>query len=802
MDSWVFKRTGYLQESEGVRESLFTLGNGYFATRGAGCETEADASHYPGTYLAGGYDRAVSDVAGRPVENEDLVNVPNWLPLTFAAEDGSWLSLDSMDVLDYEQSLDMRAGLLTREMRVRDVQGCSTEVRERRLISMDDMHLAAIELLIVPQGWSGTMTLRSALDGTVLNQGVERYRGLNSHHLEPLDRGKPAEDQMLLVVETSQSRLRIAQAARTTVFLNGRLVQPERHFTGQSGKVSEDIVLEVADGDEVRIEKVVSLYTSRDNAVAECALDARRSVGDAPDFSGLARKQAVAWGHLWRRFDIDLGMSDAEEQVRVLSTLRLHMFHLLQTSSPLTMDLDAGVPARGWHGEAYRGHILWDELFIFPILNLRLPEITRSLLMYRYRRLGEARRAATASGLRGAMYPWQSGSNGREESQRVHLNPRSGNWILDNSSLQRHVNSAIAYNIWQYYQVTRDLEFLNFYGAEMMLEVARFWASMVSYDEASERYEIRGVMGPDEYHDAYPGAEEPGLNNNAYTNLMAAWVLCRTQDVLEALPKNRETELRETLRIEDRELEEWDRISRRLKVPFHDGDVISQFEGYGELEEFDWDGYREKYDDIQRLDRILESEGDTPNRYKASKQADVLMLFYLFSADELGELFEHLGYSFGPESIPKNVDYYLNRTSHGSTLSRVVHSWVLSRSNRKRSWALFQEALESDVNDVQGGTTEEGIHLGAMAGTVDVLQRCYTGLGTTGDSLVLDPKLPDDCFRLHLDIVYRGQALSVDIDQHELRVVNLSGRTEEVALSLSGKDCLLSAGETIVQRLT
>ena len=236
--------------------------------------------------------------------------------------------------------------------------------------------------------------------------------------------------------------------------------------------------------------------------------------------------------------------------------------------------------------------------------------------------------------------PWQSGSDGREETQTLHLNPQSGRWTPDNTRLQRHVNSAIAYNVWQYYQVTGDWEFLSFYGAEMILEIARFWASIATYNRTLDRYEILGVMGPDEYHDRYPDATEPGLNNTAYTNIMAAWVMCRALDVLDMLSGDRRLELREVHGISREEAQLWQEISHKMRVVFHDHGIISQFEGYDQLEEFDWERYRRKYGNIQRLDRILEAEGDTPNRYKLSKQADVLMLFYLFSSDELRQLFK------------------------------------------------------------------------------------------------------------------------------------------------------------------
>ena len=266
-----------------------------------------------------------------------------------------------------------------------------------------------------------------------------------------------------------------------------------------------------------------------------------------------------------------------------------------------------------------------------------MPELTRALLLYRYRRLPEARRAAPAqAGYRGAMYPWQSGSDGREETQRLHLNPRSGRWLPDRSHRQRHVNIGVAYNVWQYYQVTGDREFLSCYGAEMLLEIARFWASIATYDDGSDRYEIRGVMGPDEYHDGYPDRDEPGLDNNAYTNVMAVWVLCRALEVLELLPDRPPGRAERAAGARRRRRSTAGTTSAgRCACRFHDGDIISQFEGYerprgarlGRLP-------RRRTATSSRLDRILEAEGDSANRYKVSKQADVLMLFYLLSAED------------------------------------------------------------------------------------------------------------------------------------------------------------------------
>jgi len=421
--------------------------------------------------------------------------------------------------------------------------------------------------------------------------------------------------------------------------------------------------------------------------------------------------------------------------------------------------------------------------------------------MYRYRRLGEARAAAREEGLRGALYPWQSGSNGREETQQLHLNPRSGHWTPDETRLQRHVNSAIAYNIWQYYESTGDTEFLSFYGAEMLLEIARMWASLATRNQALDRYEIRGVIGPDEFHTGYTDRKEPGLDNHAYTSLTAAWTLCRALDLPDHLPRERWAELIEQLGISEDELAHWDAVSRKLRICFHGDGIISQFAGFDDLQELDWDGYRRRYDDIQRLDRILEAEGDSPNHYKATKQADVLMLFYLFSAEELGRLFARLGYAFEPEQIPRTVDYYGARTSHGSTLSRVVDAWVLARSDRPRSWSLFTQALESDVADIQGGTTAEGIHLGAMAGTVDLIQRCYTGIEVRDRHLWINPDLPEELKGLRTRLRFRGQTIELDISHELVRVRAVSPETETIRLHVGGDLVSLETGETLEIKL-
>lgn len=794
--AWSLVYEEFDRAREGIRESLCALGNGYFATRGAAAWADADAVHYPGTYLAGGYNRLRTEIQGRAVENEDLVNLPNWLSLTFRIEHGEWFDLRAVTIRSYRQELDLRRGVLSTAMEIEDAQGRRTALVERRFVSMSDMHLGALALAVKAENWSGRMTIRSAIDGRVVNAGAKLYREFNNRHLRPIDSDVIGEDGVLLRVRTSQSDVRIAQAAVTRAYRDEQLIGAPRTVASERGYIAQQFTVELRQDETVKIEKLAFLYTSQDFAISECGVAARKAISRAERFDVVLAKHVHAWANLWGRFDIRLQPAGREFRLNLPMLLRLNMFHLLQAASLNSIGLDIGVPARGWTGEAYQGHVFWDELFIFPALNYRAPELTRSLLTYRYRRLNEARAAAASAGLRGALFPWQSGSDGQEETQELNLNHRSQRWIPDNSFRQRHVGSAIAYNVWQYFQVTQDFEFLHFYGAELILDIAHFWSSIAIFNDERQCYEIRGVMGPDEFHEAYPDSDSFGLDNNAYTNVMAVWVLSRALEVLQILSDIRRRELLERLAISAPEIERWEDMTRRMFVPFHENGIISQFEGYERLREFDWDGYRLRYGNIQRLDLILEAENDTTNRYKLSKQADVLMLFYVFSAEELTELLERLGYRLDPEAIPRNVAYYDARSSHGSTLSRVVHAWVMARSDRQRSLQYYTEALQSDVSDIQQGTTAEGIHLGAMAGTVDLILRVSTGIEATGDVLRLNPKLPSEIQRLDMRIRYRGHSLDLQITRDRLTIHGRERGIASIKLGVRGEIYEFACGST------
>ncbi len=798
MTGWTLTYDGFDAEQQGLREALCTLGNGVLGSRGAEPEARADEVHYPGTYRAGVFNRLTDHIEDVAITNESMVNLPNWLFLAFRVDDGPWFRPEEATLEVYRTQLDLRRGVLTRYVTVLLDDDRRLRVTQRRLVHLADPRLAALESTFLAEGFSGRLTVRCAIDTAVRNWGVERYRELSDVHLELLDRDEVDEHTALVVARTNQSQLRLAEAQRTRVH-EGAGAEPEgteRVWFEDDGLVGHELELPLTDGEPATVEKLVAIVVAGDTAISEPAETAVRTVTHAGGFDELLASHVAKWDQLWDRFELRFGQNEAVQQV-----LNLHTFHALQTTSHNTIDRDVGVPARGLHGEAYRGHIFWDEVFILPYLNLRMPILTRSLLLYRHRRLGEARNRAARAGHAGATFPWQSGSDGREESQQMHLNPLSGEWKPDNSRLQHHINLAIAYNVWQYVETTADREFLRYYGLELMVEVARFFASLASYDRVDDRYHIRGVMGPDEFHEGYPDRDEPGLDDNAYTNVMVVWTIRRTFELLDLLPEPVRHDVERELDLSRSELDRWEDLARRMYVPFHGEGIISQFAGYDALEELDWDDYRRRYGDIQRLDRILHAEDDTPDRYKVAKQADTLMLFYLLTADELEWLLRGLGYDWSSERIPPTIEYYRARTSHGSTLSAVVHSWLLARSDRRRSWDLFEQALRSDIDDVQGGTTQEGIHLGAMTGTLDLVQRGYTGLAVQENVLRFEPRLPDEVAELTFPLHYRGHQLRVQLDHDCLRVSAASSDLPGVTIGFEDRCETLRGGETLTFEL-
>ena len=523
----------------------------------------------------------------------------------------------------------------------RDREGRRTRIVQQRFVSRKDEHLAGLTTEFTAENWSGTLEVSSGLDGRIVNSGVKRYRDLDGRHLTVLGHGEVDADTIDLQVETTQSRVRVAIAARTRLLRDGAVVPAVRGLVEEPGFVAHELAVELEQGRPATVEKVVALYTSRDRAITESrarrAARRRRAPTTTRGCSPGTRAPGAAPGTA-TTCSSTARTSGPRRSCTCTSSTCCRPSH----RTPRTWT-SASPPGAG-HGEAYRGHIFWDELFIFPFFNLQRPSLAGALLDYRFARLGMARAAARADGLRRGDVPLA------ERLQRAGGDPEAAPQPEVRALAARPVAPAAPRQHRDRLQRLAALPghrqhgFLRFTGGELLIEIARFWSSATTYDAEQDRYEIHGVMGPDEYHEGYPDSDEQGLRNNTYTNVMAVWVLQRALQALDELPEHYREEVVDELTIRDEELDRWRDITQKMMVVFHADGVLTQFEGYEQLQEFDWEGYRERYGDIHRLDRLLEAEGDSADRYKVSKQADVLMLLFLLSRNELWTLLAGLGY--------------------------------------------------------------------------------------------------------------------------------------------------------------
>lgn len=764
------------------QEALLTLGNGFFGLRGAYLSVDASDDNYPGFYAAGLFNQLTTPVAGHDVVNEDLVNLPNAQFLQVSV-DGTPIDPQHAKIVDAYRDLDMQNGRLTLATVIALAPDKHVVVRAEKVVDMKEWHHYAVRMTITPLDFGGTITVTSKLDGSVENSNVERYRAFNSRHF----------DVQKLAAQGATATLRAETKNSHVAFVIATKLAGAEDWAGtaQDDVVEQTAAKELASGQSWTVTKDVVLFTSLESADLDAQAAALLPV---VSYDTARDNAATVWRKIWQTSDIEI-----EGDVTSQKLARLNIFHAYVSASPIANPhLDASVGARGLHGEAYRGHVFWDELFNIPFYTQHYPDLAKSLLKYRYRRLPAARQYAASEGHEGAMFPWQSAMYGDEQSQFVHLNPITNQWDPDNSRRQRHVSLAVAYNVWYYYHNTQDVVFMKDYGLEMLLSIAKFWLGMAQYNEKTGRYDIAGVMGPDEFHEGYPG-EDKGVTNNTYTNIMVVWLFAQLQKFQDILPADLWVNSAKKAEFADSDWQQLNKVETKLALEISPEGIISQYQGYFKLATIDLDAYRQKYGNISRMDRILKAEGKSPDAYQVAKQADALMAFWNLTPATVVNVFSDLGYDLPPDFMAKNLKFWLARTTHGSTLSRVVYSELAAQDhNAALSWQLFSEALSSDYYDIQGGTTAEGIHLGVMGATETIIQRDYAGVDDRGDVLTITPHLPAHWQSLHFKRLYKGAQLDFVITPEAVTVT----ADRALTIQVQGQPVQVPATEATTVKLT
>ncbi|KRK92729.1 Trehalose 6-phosphate phosphorylase [Companilactobacillus futsaii JCM 17355] len=767
------------------QESMQTIGNGFLGLRGTYLEAKASVDNYPATYVAGVFNQLATPVNNRNVINEDLVNLPNAQYLSFKVDDGDFFKIDQKSIQESLRSLNLKSGILTITNLIKLDDGKELKVIAKKIADLKNYHNYYLQYKIQPLNFSGKISVISQTDGSVINSNVDRYKNLAKKHLS-IDNIINENEETTLLAHTSQSKIKLAIKTN----LRFPQITDAKYSINNTDEIASQFVeFSVSQGQTYTIEKDVAIFTSLE---IKSAIEQVVNKYHFPSNFDFNRQQSLDnWQQVWNKEDVTV-IGDITAQ----KLLRLNSYSMTSAAqSNANKDLDASVGSRGLTGEGYRGHIFWDELFDMNFYILHAPQLVKSLLMYRYNRLGAAMDYASDDDYNGAMYPWQSGMYGDEQSQEVHLNPLTKKWDPDNSRKQRHVSLAIAYNIWNYYNLTENEEFMKKYGLEMLLQIAKFWIDMSKYDEKTAKYSIENVMGPDEFHEGYPKKDDGGLKNNAYTNIMVSWLFKQITKMLHTQPIDSIKDNLERTDFNPDYLEKMNSIRHNLKLDFQD-DILGQFEGYFDLKELDFDKYRQQYGNISRMDRILKAHNDSPDNYKVAKQADTLMALFNIRESDFLDIMKDLNYPItNPNKfISDNIQYYIQRTTHGSTLSRIVYSMLLLKiSDDKQAWKLFYEALTSDYYDIQGGTTAEGIHLGVMGATLNVVTSYFAGVDYRGNQLEINPHMPKHWKEITFKMLFKGVQFSFKITKDTITIVT----DKDTEVQFIGKDLPLTANQEI-----
>ncbi len=713
------------------RETVFTIGNGYLGTRGTFEEGYPHA--IPATLIHGVYD----DV---PVVYTELANCPDWLSLAVIV-DGERFRLDRGEIIHYERQLDLRYGILSRSVRWRSPTGQTLDLRFERFASLADEHVLSLRCHLTPVDFEGTIELQSSINGYPENQGF--------NHWERLDQGK-TEQGIWLQIRTRSSRIELGIA--TGMSLVG--ADASLQVTNTPGYPTLTTTYLATAGQTVTVEKVVTVFTSQEGEQPVQA--AQDKLATLPTYTALLNAHQQSWDTVWQSSDIVI-----EGDLTAQLAVRYSLFQLLIGASSHSDRVS--VPAKTLSGFGYRGHVFWDtEIFILPFFIFTQPNLARNLLSYRYHTLNGARRKASHSGYKGAMFAWESAATGDEVTPRWSLpnDPYAEDvriWCRDR---EIHISADIVYAIWSYWQATGDDAWMRDYGAEIILDTAIFWGSRVEWNTSQERYELRNVIGTDEYHEQ--------VNNNAFTNRMVQWHLQKALSVYAWLCQTfpvGAAELVQTLQLTPEDRLHWQTIITSLYIPNDAATgLIEQFEGFFKLEDINLSDYEPRDRSIQAILGI-----EATNKRQVLKQPDILMLLYLLRSTQ--------EFPYSRDVLQKNWDYYAPRTdiTYGSSLGPAIHAILAADVGKAAdSYNHFMQAALVDLEDTRNNTSD-GIHAASAGGVWQAVVFGFGGIQLTEQGPVATPQLPPTWTRLKFKLHWHGTWHSFDLSPSRTPSLDIRG---------------------------
>ncbi|KGP90751.1 maltose phosphorylase [Pontibacillus chungwhensis BH030062] len=741
VDPWKVVETSLHPEENRLAESLMSIGNGHMGMRGNFEETYTGETH-EGTYIGGVYYPDKTRVGwwknGYPEYFAKVLNAPNVTGIRVVVQNEE-LDLNTWNVMEFKRELDMRHGLLRRSFTAENGNGEHVQVNVTRFFSIAHPELVAIRYEVTPINFSGTISFQPFLNGDVRNEDAN----YDEDFWEPVHH-EVSEQAGVLTMKTRKTEFEVSAAMRTAVDGGDVSIQA---MDDQEEYIDNVMDVAVTEGQPVTFYKYVAVTQSRDYDSAELADKAQGFVTEAFEkgFDHLLQEHQGAWEKRWKKADVTVG-GDAEAQ----QGIRYNIFQLYNTYTGDDPRLNIG--PKGFTGEKYGGSTYWDtEAYCLPFyLGTADPAIARNLLIYRYNHLDQARANARKLGLEGALYPMVT-MNGEESHNE---------WEITFEEIHR--NGAIAHAIWNYTNYTGDTAYLADYGFEVLAELSRFWASRVNYNSRKDRYMILGVTGPNEY--------ENNVNNNWYTNRIAAWTLEYTLGValfLERQHGARYYELLDQLGLSSSEFDQWKDIISKMYYPYdEEAGVYLQQDGFLDKEIMPVADLEDKHLPLNQnwsWDRILRS--------CFIKQADVLQGLYF------------LNHKFSKEEKKRNYNFYEPMTVHESSLSPCVHSILAAELGyEEKAYEMYVRTARLDL-DNYNNDTEDGLHITSMAGSWLSIVHGFAGMRVVDGTLHFNPMIPEAWKDYSFKINFRGHLLKITVTHDETLIEQEEGTPLQLVLN-------------------
>ncbi|MFC1485046.1 glycoside hydrolase family 65 protein [bacterium] len=750
--NWLIIENKWEPNKQYTNEANFTLGNGYVCSRGI-LEEMPDGSQ-PGTFFTGLYDSTGAQVT-------ELINAPNPINISISVG-GEHLGARSMDILEHERILDMQTGVLVRRNLYSNSRKEKFDYKSARFFSMNNKHTAVMKIYLTPLDADETITIDSFVDTSTMNKGYVTEG--HKKHFHVTDFSKQGSINYVCA-KTLEKEILIAFASELTIQKGKKIFSPKRRTVSN---------LDVKKGETICITKYFSFYTSRDINAKKIMKRTIETLETAVSkgFDCLFLENKKVWKKKWNVSDIEICGNNEDAKA-----VRFNIYHLLIASSEKNLDVSIG--AKTLSGEGYRGHVFWDtEIFMLPFFIYTNSRIAKNFLLYRYNRLHQAREKARENNYRGAMFVWESADLGDECTPLWYKDKHGDIQKVTTGLFEHHITADIAYATSLYYEVTGDEIFMINYGMELIFETARFWQSRVDYNKKNKRYEISAVTGPDEFHEH--------INNNAFTNIVAAWNLEYAYNLYSDFSKKHPLAFKKIVKkigLTPDEIEDWKKISQNLYVPVLRTGIVEQFAGFLKLKKNPIT-HRNKYLLLKNHNELKEDE---IKDFQFVKQADVLMIFLLFP------------HYYDSKIKIKNYEFYEPKTLHFSSLSPSAHAIVgLDVGALELAYKYFVTSAYLDIRNIYHHTGD-GMHAASLGGVWQIVIYGFAGIRILENKLFCDPKLPKSWKSIKCCIIWKGHKIKFFIDKNTVTISTFNlYKKYDFKINVYGKDYIIDRNKLVI----